>query len=224
VEDLIKMGYGPIDVAEIAFAVVGSCFTNRFATFVASPLMEQETVEEGFMARWVRPAIIRLKLRNYPRPLVLEDLPTEEGPYDALIDLVKGTQGAPVLSRMLRGAMGSKVLPRRTVGWMFAVIATTLNCDLCTKGSRDLLVGEGIKEDRIDAVLQSLAGPELDSTEATLLPWVRETVHYETEVIQRRTRELTTKLEPRVVLEAIGVASLANGLCRMAATVCEDPA
>jgi hypothetical protein len=53
---------------------------------------------------------------------------------------------------------------------------------------------------------------------------VRETLWYEPAVLQRRTRALRDSLTQEQLIEAIGVASLANGLCRMAAVVMAEPA
>lgn len=215
VDALVEMGYTPALVTEIAFTVVSSAFTNRFSTFIASPLEGglEEMVEKPLF-RLARPFMLR-KFRRFPRPLELEPPPAQGGPFGELVGLIEGTEGAAVLDRMIRGMLAADVLPPRTIGWMFAVIATALDCRLCSEGSRQLLEREGVAPDRIDAVLQALAGPELDATEAKLLPWVRETVHYETEVIQRKTHELAREVDPTVLLEAIGVASLANACSRL---------
>ena len=51
------------------------------------------------------------------------------------------------------------------------------------------------------------------------MPFARETIWYEPAPLQRRARVLRDRLSGPQLLEAIGVASLANGLCRMGATV-----
>lgn len=210
---LKQLGYSEPAVEEIALAVVSACFTNRFATFAAVPL-QQETAQPSFMQRWVSPLLTRVFRK--PRPVQSASRkPDAAGPYAPLVDLVADTRGASVLARMLQGATSSSVLPRRTVGWMFAVVARALDCKLCGEGSKRLLLSEGIQEERIEDVLHSLAGPELDQTESILLPWVRETVHYQTEVIQRRNHELKKLVDARVLLEAFGVAALANACARL---------
>lgn len=213
VDTLLSMGYAPEAVEEIALYVVIVCLTNRVATFIAAPLETEEPVKEGLMGRLMRPLVTRLQKR--PRPPAPAKESTEVGPYAPLLDLVSHTAGVPLLARMLGGAMNSSVLPRRTVAWMFAAVATALDCELCSQSSRRLLELEGIPKERIDTVLHSLAGPELDETESILLPWVRETVHYQTEVIQRRSHELAKLVDDYTLLEAIGVASLANACARL---------
>jgi alkylhydroperoxidase family enzyme len=68
-------------------------------------------------------------------------------------------------------------------------------------------------------VLSHLDAPELDAIERLLVPFARETIWYEPAVLQRRARTLRDHLSSPQLLEAIGVASLANGLCRMGAMV-----
>lgn len=53
------------------------------------------------------------------------------------------------------------------------------------------------------------------------MPFARETIWFEPAPLQRRARMLRDRLPGPQLLEAIGVASLANGLCRMGATVME---
>jgi alkylhydroperoxidase family enzyme len=103
----------------------------------------------------------------------------------------------------------------RTKAWVFAVVARGLDCKVCDQESARLLTAEGVSAEVRERILASLAGPELDATQRVLLPWVRETIHYQTEVMQRKTRELRGRLDDAVVLEAIGLAALANTCARL---------
>ena len=51
------------------------------------------------------------------------------------------------------------------------------------------------------------------------MPFARETIWYEPAPLQRRARILRARLSSAQFLEAVGVAAIANGLCRMGATV-----
>jgi alkylhydroperoxidase family enzyme len=64
-------------------------------------------------------------------------------------------------------------------------------------------------------VLANLGGPELDRREAALLPFARETVRYQASALQRRTRALADALSVAEVIEAVGVAALANVVARL---------
>jgi hypothetical protein len=120
-----------------------------------------------------------------------------------------------VVGDAIDGALASPVLPRRTKAWMFAVVATSIGCALCADESRRILREEGVGDAAIDSTLATLASTGLDPTEALLLPWVRETVRYRTPTMQRKTRELARLLPPDQLLEAIGVAGMANAFGRL---------
>ena len=55
------------------------------------------------------------------------------------------------------------------------------------------------------------------------MPFARETIWYEPAPLQRRARGVRDQLSSTQFLEAVGVLSLANGLCRLGATVAVHP-
>ena len=67
-----------------------------------------------------------------------------------------------------------------------------------------------------DAALDNLHSDLLPRGEVVLLSWSRSTVHYDTAAIQRETRELRASLGEDQLVEAIGVAALANATVRLA--------
>ena len=76
----------------------------------------------------------------------------------------------------MNNAFASEVLPRRTLSLIFAVIAHTLECQLCETGAADLLDVEGFSRGELGEVLDTLASPRSTTTEALLIPWARDTV------------------------------------------------
>ena len=116
----------------------------------------------------------------------------------------------------LDGAFASSVLSRATKALMFAIVARSLDCKTSETEARRLLATEGFNEPDIDQALASLASKRLPEAELRLLPWVRDTVHFQTMQIQGRTREIAASLGGAAALEAIGVASLANATVRLA--------
>jgi len=114
-------------------------------------------------------------------------------------------------------------LTRRAKLLIFAVVARGLPCEVCELELGEALEREGLPRPALAQVLTHLDAPELDRVERLLVSFARETIWYEPSAVQRRTRVLREQLADAEVLEAIGVAALANGLCRMAATVLEDP-
>jgi alkylhydroperoxidase family enzyme len=116
----------------------------------------------------------------------------------------------------LDGAFASEVLGPKTKGLMFAVIARTLGCPHCEREARRMLADEGLDSAEVDAALATLQTNRLPSDQSDLLPWSRDTVSYDTASIQRKTRALAASLGDAKLLEAIGVASLANATVRLA--------
>ena len=84
-----------------------------------------------------------------------------------------------------------------------------------------LLVADGLTPDAIDEILANLASRELDSREAHILPYVRETIWYQPVLVQRRGRALREALDTAQFLETVGSAALANMVCRVALAVDE---
>jgi alkylhydroperoxidase family enzyme len=117
----------------------------------------------------------------------------------------------------LNNAFASEVLPRRTLDLIFAVVAHTLECQICETGAADNLEVEGLSRAELGEVLATLASPRLTEMEALLVPWARDTVWMPEQParIQARTRPLLDALGPRVLVEAIGAAGLANGCVRL---------
>jgi alkylhydroperoxidase family enzyme len=109
------------------------------------------------------------------------------------------------------------VLPRRALSLVFAVVAHTLQCQICESNASDLLAVDGFSRAELDEVLQTLASPRLTEMEALIIPWARDTVWMpeQPKYIQARTRPLLDALGPAVLVEAVGAAALANGCVRL---------
>jgi alkylhydroperoxidase family enzyme len=99
---------------------------------------------------------------------------------------------------------------------MFGVVARMLECRFCLPESRALLRAEGFSNEETDACLDSLSSPRLDDKESAILAWVRESVRYQPSQIQKRTRTLSQVVGTEAMLEAVGVAALANSTVRVA--------
>ncbi len=80
-----------------------------------------------------------------------------------------------------------------------------------------LLEQEGLKRSKTEEILAHLGSAELDPIESTIVPYARETIRYRHPAdIQRRGREVRAVLSEEQFLELIGVATLANMVCRLA--------
>ncbi len=143
--------------------------------------------------------------------------PTFAGPFGSVVRLLDGLPAAAVLEVILNSAYASEVLPRRTLSLIFAVVAHTLQCQLCETGAADLLDVDGFSRRELAEVLETLASPSLTDMEALLIPWARDTVWMPEQPsrIQARTRPLLDALGPEVLVEAAGAAALANSCVRL---------
>ncbi|HZW75062.1 MAG TPA: hypothetical protein VFF43_16065, partial [Caldimonas sp.] len=137
--------------------------------------------------------------------------------YARLIKAYAGSPIAPALSRIIEEMWDSPILTRRSKLLMLAVIARGLNCDACAGEIGEALQREGFDDAALHQILTHLDAPELDDVERLLVRFARETIWYEPARIQRRARALKEQLRELQLVEAIGVAALGNGLCRMGA-------
>jgi AhpD family alkylhydroperoxidase len=216
-ETLRAAGVDDDELKEIAYAVAVTDFSNRASTLAALPTRPMERMPEQWHMRLLRPLIGRIlrshRKRGSPTPLDRE----LDFPYAHIVRAYNGSPIAPALARTLEGMWTSGVLTPRCKLLMLAVIARGLSCAECAAEVAPTLAAEGLEGAALDAILNHLDGPELDDTERLLVPFARETIWYEPARIQRRARALKERLTEPQLVEAIGVAALGNGLCRMGA-------
>lgn len=212
---LLAAGFDADELREIAYAVAVHDFMNRAMTIPAIPARPFEELPDQFFMRLVRPLLQRVVDKRRVRGRPDGSRSEAEPPYRRLVDAYAGSPIAATLSRTLNGMWTSDVLTRRCKLLMLAVIARGLSCEGCGYELRAALQEEGVSDELLDRVLTHLDAPELDAKERLLVPFARETIWYEPAMIQRRARTLTGTLSQPELLEAIGVAALGNGLCRM---------
>jgi alkylhydroperoxidase family enzyme len=220
---LQRAGIGADEMKEIAFAVALTDFSNRAHSIAAVPTRPLERMPDQLHMRLLRPLINRMLRRSrYPgRPTPLEQVLSS--PYAGLVRAYAGSPIATAVAKTLEEMWASPHLTRRCKLLMVAVVARGLGCEACAPEVGEALQREGVTEATLTQVLTHLDAPELDPVERLLVPFARETIWYEPAPMQRRTRALRERLSAPQLVEAIGVASLANGLCRMGAMVL-DPA
>jgi hypothetical protein len=74
----------------------------------------------------------------------------------------------------------------------------------------------GFSEQEFNQALQSLTSPRLNPEELKILSWTRDTIRYQTGPMQKRIKELSQEVDNDRLLEAFGVAALANSTVRIA--------
>jgi alkylhydroperoxidase family enzyme len=92
---------------------------------------------------------------------------------------------------------------------------------VCEDEAARCLRDEGLTEESLRRVLTHLDAPELTPEERLLVPFARETIWYEPAPLQRRARGVRDRLSSAQFVEAVGVLSLANGLCRLGAVMAD---
>lgn len=218
-DTLRQAGFGDEEMKEIAYVVAATDFTNRAHTIPAIPSRPLERIPDQLHMRLLRPLIRRVLQRHHRRgrPTHLDRVPSY--PYARFVNAYAGSPIARALGAALDEMWASPHLTRRCKLLMLAVIARGLACEACVREAGEAIRDEGLTQDTFNQVLAHLDAPGLDPVERLLVPFARETIWYEPALLQRRARALRDRLSDPQFLEAIGVAALANGLCRMGATV-----
>jgi uncharacterized peroxidase-related enzyme len=212
IDALRAAGFTRPAIAEIAYVAAVNVCSNRLATLLSLPPEPVVRWVEHPLGRIVRPlAAVMLRPRR-ARP---ESLPRNEGPCAEVVAALEGAPAARVLRGVIDDAMASPVLPRRTKLLMLAVIGRALGCAHSEAGARTGLRDDGMDAAALDDLLANLGSPQLDARDALLVPFARETVRYRNTDIQQRTRALRDRLSVVEAVEAVGIASLANGICRL---------
>jgi alkylhydroperoxidase family enzyme len=216
-------GFSDDAVKEIAFTVAATDFLNRAFTIPAIPVRPIERLPDQILMRLFRPLINRIlekhRFRGRATPLEL----TPSLPCARLIEMYRGSPIAPALARTIEDMLTSSLLTLRAKLLMIAVVARGLGCEAGAVDINEALQRQGLSGPALAAAVTHLDAPELDNTERLLVRFARETIWYDPAALQRRARALLAHLSVPQFLEATGVASLANGLCRMAAMMMDDP-
>lgn len=204
---------------EIVYLTGLSVLANRIITLAAIPPEAMERLSERRWIALLRP-LASLLLRRNRRRVRPTALPAamQDGPFRDVVRAFDGHPLGPRLWTQIDEAWRSEILPRRTKALIAAVVGHALGCPQSVTEARRLLDADGAGLD-LDHVLAHLASPDLTAEESVIVPFVRETVHYSPAQIQRRARAVYERLGPPAFLETIGIAALANALCRMTAVL-----
>jgi len=218
-------GVSAAEAREIAFSVAVTDCSNRLHTALAIPPVPFERAPQSLVMRLLRPLMERVtgtrRRRGNP---VAPPARAPELPYARLIAAFGDSPIAPALAQVLDEMWASRHLTRRCKLLMFAVVSRGLPCQVCELEITGALAREGLDAAAVARLLTHLDGPELEATERLLMSYARETLWYQPAMLQRHTRALRERLSAEQLVEAVGVAALANGLCRMAAVVMSEPA
>ena len=215
---LVALGFSPLAVTEMALMIALGCNHNRIGTLSACPPEHGfERMANGLLAPMTRPLLrMLMSMQRPPQPPTLDAVALSAVPFGPIVAAAAGLPAATIFKTALHGAFASTVLPRPTKALMFAVVARTLGCGASEAEARKLAAADGLPAAEIDAALSTLRCASLPQREEPLLSWARDTVYYQVGAIQTKTAAVAAKLGDAAVLEAIGVAALANATVRLA--------
>ena len=213
---LDRVGLSDLAAKEIAAYAALYVYFNRASTLPALPPQGMEAYETSWSLRFLGPLFARRFRRRRRRIAVTPtSSATPAGPFAELVAGLDGLPAAAALRDALDAAWRSEILPARTKGLVFAVIARGLGCPASERESIRLLDAAGMSRDEIDAVLAHLAAPTLSPVERAAAPFARETIRYQPAQIQQRAQAVRDALTREEFIELITVAALANAVCRL---------
>lgn len=205
-------------IRELTFVAVQNLYLNRMMTLAAVPYEPAERLASMRAIRFAAP-LMRLQMRwQHRRALArVTPLPADRPPgrWEYLIRALDDLNCARPLRETLDGALESRVLPARAKALIFAVVARGLDCPHAAREAGDLLLETGLTSSQIEATLDHLGSPDLDPLENAVVPFARGSIRGRPLQLQQRTRALVGVLTPEQLVEAVGVAALANVVGRL---------
>jgi AhpD family alkylhydroperoxidase len=215
---LLDTGVSPAAAREIAFFAAASVFFNRIATLPALPPDEMD-LDRRWYVRLLRPLLARLARPARTTEPVMLTAAQRQGPFAPIVNALDGLPGAARLRAVIDDAWSSPVLDRRTKELVFAVVARGIGCEVCEAEARRLLAAGGQSPAAIDQVLAHLSGPGLAPCDAAAAALARESIWVRPAQIQRQLRSIRDLFTAEQLIELIGVAALANMVCRLGVAV-----
>lgn len=211
-------GIDPGAIKELAFLAALNVYYNRLATLLAVPSASIEEAAKSAHHDWARQAFgwcarVRRR-RGRASPLPAE---RRTGPFSPAVLALDGLPVALALRDVIDDAWSSSILPLRTKAFVFAVVARGLGSDWAEHHARAMLLAEGMTEQGYLEGLAHLSGAELTPAEAALGPLARDTVWYHPTSLQRHARRVRPRFSAEEFLEFVGIAALANAVCRLSA-------
>ena len=221
VEPLRAAGFDAAQIREIGYVVAYTTAANRLTTIPAIPPHGWEKAADRWYFALLRPLMARAvsRTRWHGQPAAAPAVVPAGVPFARLVAGLGRLPVAANLAVMLAELWASPVLPRRSKALLFAVVGTGLGCSQSLDDARRVLREEGVDDATVERALTHLQAPGLDAAENLMLGFARDSVWYTPVQVQRRARDVREALGPARFVEALGIVSLANALCRLTPVV-----
>jgi AhpD family alkylhydroperoxidase len=213
---LLDAGFSEEAVKELCVVAAVLVAANRIVTLPALPPQAMERYPDRWRVKLLGPLVRRVMQSRWKKgqPEAL-DAASKTGPFSYLVLGLDGLPMARVLREIIDEAWSSPILTPRTKALVVAVVGRGIGAVASENEARRLLAEEGMESAELEEVLAHLASPNLDRIEALCVPFARETIRYRPAQIQRRAKEVREQLSGPQFLELVGIAALANMLCRL---------
>jgi AhpD family alkylhydroperoxidase len=213
---LVDAGFSEDAAKELGVVAAVLVAANRIVTLPALPPQAMERYPDRWRVKLLGPLVRRLmesrSKKGRPEALAAG---SKSGPFSTLILGLDGLPLARALREIVDEAWRSPILTPRTKALVVAVVARGIGAMASETEAMRLLAEEGMESADLEEVLAHLASPKLDRIEALCVPFARETIRYRPAQIQRRAKEVRERLSGPQFLELVGIAALANMLCRL---------
>jgi alkylhydroperoxidase family enzyme len=215
---LLDAGYPADGVKELACLAAINIFFNRLSTLPALPPEQVELPHPWILplARWRLARFLRPHRATQPTPLSAEQ---RHGPFAPFVTALDGLPAAPHLRVALDTALQPSALGLRLKGLVFAVVARGVGCARSEAEAVQLLHGAGMSSADIEHTLAHLSAPDLDPLERAALSLARESIWFRPAPLQRHLQTMRPLFSHQQFVELIGIAALANTVCRLAVAV-----
>lgn len=212
-------GFSEGEAAEIAFLAAIMAYFNRLSTMSALPPQLWEELADRWYMRLLQPLMAPMMRRMRRRGHVAAAVTPPAVPFGGLVLDLRASPAARALAAILGEAWNSPLLAPRAKLLMLAVIAHGLGGTRAQQEAARWAAQQGIGEAELPRLLAELGGSGRREPEPLLMEFARDSIWYEPQTLQQRTRGLREQIEGTALVEAMGIAALGNALCRLAAVL-----
>jgi alkylhydroperoxidase family enzyme len=216
---LRELGWSAAAIAEIATAVAVNVFFNRTATLPALPYESATELLDRPVVRMLKPLVRRFVLPR--RTAQVEPLPdaARTAPFAPVYAALAGVPLGARLYRTIDACWRESSLGPRATGLVFAVVARGMGCTLSEGEAVRWLQSSGLSDDEIESALAHLTAPSLTPLERAAAALARDSIWPQPAALQRHARAVRPLFSGVQFVDLIGVAALANALCRLGVAV-----